>query len=229
MSLVADFSKHNYFFVMPCYDGKVCSETTVSLLETSGKLGQMNVSHQFRLIRSGALIDAVRNELVHYFLHHTNADTIILIDSDISFTFEDIERLLVFSEHYPIVCGSYTSKTEPASFVVTVADNKLNEHGLLPINAIGAGFVAIQRKVFDQLNVDSYKDKKLGTNVKAFFRLLIENGQYIGEDIYFFNKCVEAGFQPMLDPEIKLGHIGIKEYNTPFKAVLPLVLKEKTE
>lgn len=214
---------------MPCYDGKVCSETAVSMLETGSNLGLLNVSHQFKLIRSGALIDAVRNELVHSFLHESTADTLIFIDSDIVFTWADMQRLLVFSKHYPIISGAYQSKTEPAEFIVTVADNKLNEHGLLPVDALGIGFTAINRYVFDTLDVDTYHDPKHSRTLKAFFRLLIENGTYTGEDIYFFNKCKEAGFQPMLDPEIQLGHMGIKEYKVPFKHVLPLVFGDKNE
>jgi hypothetical protein len=224
----ANLCEHHYAFAIPCYDGKIFTETTVSLLESSSQLAMNQVSHQFIMLRGGALIDAVRNELIHRFLTMTKADTLICIDADITFSFDMMKRLLVYSHHYPIVCGAYTSKTEDPRFIITTADNKLDENGLLPIKSMGFGFVAIQRQVLEDMKpfLDTYHMKEYGTDVHAYFRLLIENNKYTGEDIYFFNKAREAGFQPMLDPQIELGHLGTKHYTTPFKAVLNQIITE---
>jgi hypothetical protein len=226
--LTANLCEHTYSFAMPAYDGKICMETSLSILDSCAQLAKGGVGFSFNFIRSGALIDATRNELIYRFLNETKADTLICIDADIVFSFEMLKRLLIYSHHYPIVTGAYTGKADVPKFIVTVADNKLNKDGLLPVNSLGFGFVAIQRKALEQMAplLDSYYMKDFGTDIKAYFRLLIENGQYVGEDIYFFNKAVEAGIQPMLDPMIELGHMGIKQYNTPFKAVLPQLLKE---
>ncbi len=224
--LKANLCEHTYSFATPAYDGKICAETTVSMLDSAANLAKGGVGYNFIIIRSGALIDSVRNEIIHKFLHETHSDTLICIDSDIVFTWEMMKRLLIYSASYPLVAGAYTSKTDTPKFIVTVTEPKLNEHGLLPVDALGFGFVAIQRKALEQMApyLDSYYMKEFSSDVKAYFRLEIKDGQYIGEDIYFFNKAREAGIQPMLDPLIELGHIGIKQYNTPFKAVLPSVL-----
>lgn len=226
--LKANLCEHTYSFAMPAYDGKICAETTVSMLDSAAQLARGGVGYNFIVIRSGALIDSARNEIVHKFLHETKADTLICIDSDIVFTWEMMKRLLIYSNKYPIVAGAYTSKTDVPKFIVTTMGNKLNEDGLLPVEALGFGFVAIQRQALEQMQpfLDKYYMKEFGCDVHAYFRLLIKNGKYIGEDIYFFNKAREAGIQPMLDPMIELGHIGIKHYDTPFKAVLPQVLKD---
>ena len=63
----ANLAEHEYFIAIPAYDGKICAETCSSLLGVSGFLGFNQISHQLKIIRSGALIDAVRNELFHAF------------------------------------------------------------------------------------------------------------------------------------------------------------------
>jgi hypothetical protein len=225
----ANLAEHTYFFAIPAYDGKVCAETCTSLLGVSGFLGFNQIVHQIKVIRSGALIDLVRNDLFHSFLNESTADTLILIDSDISFDWQSAQRLLVFSHHYPIVCGSYQSKNENIEFVVNPSSRKLNEDDLLPIDSIGMGFVAIQRQALLDMQpfLETYIDKKNSRTVHAYCLSGIQpDKSYVGEDIYFFDRAREAGIQPMLDPYIELGHVGIKHYTVPFKNVLHKIVKE---
>ena len=222
----ANLAEHSYFIAIPAYDGKICAETCSSLLGVSGFLGFNQVDHQLKIVRSGALIDAVRNELFWYFLNESKSDTMIMIDSDIQFEWEAFQRLLVFSHHYPLVCGSYPGKTEPPSFVVNPTELKLNKDDLLPIDSIGLGFVAVKRQALLDMQkvLETYYEKKHDRTLHAYCRLEIKDGEYVGEDIHFFNKAREAGIQPMLDPFIDLGHVGIKLYDTPFKQTLPTLL-----
>ena len=219
MSLEANLSSHKYAIAIPAYDGKVCAETTTSLLDVVGNLAYHGISSKCRIVRSGALIDQVRNQIADWFLNETDADTLICIDSDMVFDWNTMQRLLVYSSHYPLVAGAYNSKQEPPKFIVTVSTTVPAENGLVPVDSLGFGFVAIKREVFEGMKnvVESYKDEQ--KTLHAFFRLDLTNGVYRGEDIYFFDKAREAGFQAYVDPMIELGHVGIKVYNTPFKAV----------
>lgn len=227
----ANLAEHKYFVAIPAYDGKVCAETCASLLGVSGYLGYNQIPHQIKIIRSGALIDAVRNELFHAFLHESDADTLILLDSDIMFEWEAFQRLIVFSHHYPIVAGSYPSKKDTPEFIVNYDKLEPNKDGLLPISSIGMGFVAIQRQALIDMQkvLETYRNNKTGESIYAYCRLEIKDGDYVGEDIYFFNKAVEAGIQPVLDPYIDLGHIGLKQYTHKFKDYIPLVIKDSNE
>ena len=220
-SIQADLTKHKYMIAMPCYDGVAHITTVNSLIETAGCLTKLRVPFQCNMIRGGALIDAVRNELSLTFLE-SDCDTIIWVDSDISWEWADFERLLVMSEHHPIVCGAYTSKVDPPKFLITFDSMEYNESGLLPITSMGFGFVAIKREVFTKLQetTPTYYDKNKGKDIPAFFRIMLENGQYIGEDIHFFFEAKKAGFQAWLDPEIKLAHTGLKTFDTPLSKVL---------
>ena len=222
MELITDISKHSYFFAVPCYDGKLTVECAASLIDTMGRLSAMQITNVGGLVKGGALIDQVRNELTKNFLD-SGCDTMICIDSDIQFNWEAFQRLIVLSDHYPVVCGSYTTKSDKPEFLIDVAEPILNEHGLLPINGIGMGFVAIHRDVFSKLNVPTYWNKRLG-DVKAFFQTGLQKEGYVGEDIFFFKRCVEAGIQPMLDPQIALKHVGTKVYDTPFSSVLNQII-----
>lgn len=216
MELSSDLSKHKYMFAIPAYEGKLQAETALSCLSIAGKLTQQTVSHCFNIVRGGALIDAVRNEIIHRFLHETECDTLICIDADIEFEWASMERLLVFSHHYPIVAGAYCGRQDPPKFVITPTSKELNEHGLMSVSGMGFGFVAVQRKCLEEMAKDTieYYDDVAKKDIKAFFRTgqIGERRQYIGEDVWFFKEAIRMGFTPMLDPGIKLKHHGSKVY-----------------
>jgi len=226
--LSIDLAKEHYHFALPCYDGSITTETALGLLETCAQLTQKKVSHSFSIIRSGSLIDQSRNELVARFLDREDATVLVFIDSDISFDWPAMSRLLAWATMYPLISGAYNSKRDSPHFIVNPADTKLNEHALLPIHSLGIGFTAIQRKVFGAIDAPIFYHSHLGKDIPAYFQMGVVDGKYIGEDVWFFNQAEAAGFQPMLDPFIKLGHVGIKEYNTPFEMALSKIVGDES-
>lgn len=230
MEIGTDLATHSYMFAIPAYEGKLQVETALSCLSLAGKLTKGNVSHCFNVIRGSALIDAARNEIVNRFLTETECDTLVCIDADIEFSWEAMERLLVFSDKYPIVAGCYCSRQDnPPKFVCNIIEHKLNEHGLLPVRGLGFGFVATQRQVFEKLKeiTPVYFDEINKKETYAFFRtgqIDEVNKNYIGEDVWFFKQAVKAGFTPYVDPGIELVHHGYKAYNFQFKDTVKQVL-----
>lgn len=212
----------SYAFAMPCYDGKITVDTALSLMQAAGTLSTYGISYSLLLNASGSLIDAARNEIVDRFLTTTKDDVLVFIDSDVSFTFDGLARLLAESHQYPIVCGAYPTKEDDSKFLINYAGPKQNADGLIPIDSMGIGFTAVTREALVQMQpfLSKYQFKRNQALQYAYFRLLIEDEKYIGEDIFFFNKAREAGIQPMLDPYIDLGHVGTKRYDTHFKQVL---------
>ena len=69
----------------------------------------------------------------------------------------------------------------------------------------------IQREVFEKMkdHVPSYKEqgKKWG-----YFQDPIEDNMLLSEDYFFCKKWRELGGEVMIDPTIRLGHIGSTEY-----------------
>lgn len=230
MEIAADLTSHKYAFAIPCYEGKLVTETALSLLDTSGKFCSMQIPHAFLVIRGGALIHDVRNELTHRFLHKTDCDTMICIDSDIEWDWDAILRLMVMSEHYPIVAGCYPSRVDPVKFIVNHTKSELNEHGLLECNGIGMGFVAIQRKVFEQMKVPQYEHDGYEQPVKAFFQVGLQKSpgkkklRPVGEDVWFFREAHKQGFPCYVDPAISLKHHGTKVYDYQFKDYVQQIL-----
>lgn len=224
MEIKADLTSHKYAFTIPCYEGKIQTETALSLLDTTGKLALMKVPHAHIVVRGGALIADVRNELTHRFLHLTDCDTMICIDADIQWDWEAVLRLMVLSENYPIVAGAYPGRMDPVKFIVNNTKRKLNEHGLLETNGLGMGFVAIQRRVFEEMQVPDFDHAEYDKPVKQFFATGIQNRKPVGEDVWFFREAYKQGFPCMVDPAINLIHHGQKAYDYKFQDYVHQVL-----
>lgn len=191
----------------------------MSLLRASTKLSQMGIGHSFLVIKGGALIHNVRNELVWKFLNQTDCSTMVWVDNDVGFDWEAFERLCVFSSVYPIVAGCYPSRTMPPTFFVHDVGEPLNEHGLLKVNGTGMGFVAVQRQVYEKMQVLQYTSKAYPTPLRAFYQMGYEKSDLpdhegepvmktLGEDIWFFREAEKQGFPTYIDPQISLTHTG---------------------
>lgn len=224
MEIKAELTKHKYAFAVPCYEGKIQTETCLSLIDTSGKLLRMNIPHANIIIRGGALIADVRNELTHRFLHLTDCDTMICIDADIQWEWDDMLRLMVLSENYPIVAGCYPCRTDPVKFIVNHTKDQLNEHGLVECNGLGMGFVAIQRQVFEKMDVPTFDHDDYKEPVKVFFDTGTQARKRVGEDVWFLREAYKQGFPCMVDPAIKLVHHGFKAYDYKFQDYVHQIL-----
>jgi hypothetical protein len=220
VEISADLTKSSYCITVPCYDEMVTSPTCMSLLETSQKLIELNVKHSFAIVRGGALIHQVRNELTHKFLHETDCDTMVCIDSDVSWEWEAMQRLLVFSQMYPIVAGVYCLRKDPPAFFVNGFGGveTMNEHGLVPSTGTGMGFVAITRKAFEAIPAPTYFSPQYPEKpMKAYFQTGLVGNRSYGEDIWFFTEAQKVGIPCMLDPGIELLHHGKKAYDYKFR------------
>ena len=216
---------------IPAYDGKVVIELAGAIYHAGMKLNNMGVKTCFIYEKSNALIDYSRNRLVAKFLKDTKAQKLLFIDSDIKFKWEDLERLLAFSSKYPIVCATYPAKKEPTKFFINPVykDGKLviNEYGLLSITGAGAGFLCIDRSVFETMEPESNKFSVDDDLITQYFYNKVKGTDFYGEDICFFDRWVnEFGGEVWLDPGIDLVHIGNKDYDAKFSGFFPEFIKQ---
>lgn len=126
-------------------------------------------------------------------------DSILMIDADIVFTVEDVQRIEEHLKTYDIVSGLYVVGQDPyppCVFEKTNGDYILTDppQGIREVDAVGGGFLAISSDAVKTLPEDAFTDVWEG-KVKH------------GEDISFCFKAKMLGFKIVLDSHLKVGHI----------------------
>ncbi len=202
---------------IPAYDGKIPVETAVQMCGAVSTLQKAGVAVDMQWGAQSALIDLCRNRLVKRFLQESLAQKLLFLDSDIVFQASDLVKLYSWSNHYPIVGATYPVRKEPAKFFIQVVNGafEINEDGLIEVGGFGAGFVIIDRSVFQKMDevVEQIQTSE-GEVLNRYFDIRVVDGKYLGEDISFFRRWTEDfGGKVYLDPSINLKHIGTKEFN----------------
>jgi hypothetical protein len=151
-------------------------------------------------------------------------DIWITIDSDIVFTFEQVEKLIQATDEHPVVAGMYRMsdlvnyafvkdwnetyfKTNGTFQFIKPEEidiwKKETEFKYFPVVYSGMGFMAIRKEVFDKIRYP-YFDSEVIT-------IHTEDGKVIrdicSEDVSFCKKITEAGYQIMVNTDIRVGHI----------------------
>jgi hypothetical protein len=151
-------------------------------------------------------------------------DIWITIDSDIIFTYEQVIELIESTDSHPVVAGMYrmvdlvnyafvkdwdeTFFKEKGVFkFITPEDiekwKKETEFKFFPVVYSGMGFMAIKKEVFDKLKYP-YFDSEILTITK-------EDGTVIrdicSEDVSLCRKITQAGYQIMINTDIRVGHV----------------------
>lgn len=185
---------------LPLYDS-IKAETCYCLLAALS-----NTPCQVHLnFRKGTYIHDARNFIVDE-ARSNNATHLMFIDSDIAFPVDGISKLL--SHDVDIVAGNYSMKQQPPATTIRMRENgkfiaydfnKFPKDKLFEVYGIGMGFMLIKMSVFDKLE-------------KPFFHFKRYEDHLMGEDIYFAEKVNEAGMKILVDPTIKLAHIGDYAY-----------------
>ena len=197
---------------------------------TSAPPEDLEYETSLHLHSGSSLVTHARNNCVLEFLK-TDCTKLLFIDSDIGFEPENIWRLLRKNED--VVLAPYVVKTysgeENNNFVVHYKDPNniaVDEQGFIEIEAGPAGFMMIDRKVFEKLH-EAYPEKKV------FIRHLIEgvvteepnyytyfdcstseNGHSgVGEDLAFCNLWTKIGGKIYCDAHAKLTHCGSRLFS----------------
>jgi hypothetical protein len=139
---------------------------------------------------------------------------------------DDIFRLLAFNGTRPIVAGvGCARKKEKVYFSMLDHDEDgnvlMDSMGLVRAKRVGTGFMMIQRQVFETLRDQhpewKYYDQNHDCDMYTYFDFLLSQEEgYMGEDFVFCERARQAGFTVWIDPTIKLGHMGIHEFEGAF-------------
>jgi len=214
-----DTAKSSLALAVPSYDGKMMVDVIGPIIKLSLICYQNKNPLTFIYQAGNALIDYARNLIVDDFLKQTNMQKLLFVDSDIIFTEADVLRLLAWGQKYLVVGATYPCKMDEPRFFLksreTLNNEALafNEDQLIEVSGFGAGFLMIDRSVFEKLQSVVPHIVSHDREYHAYFLNTVENHIYRGEDISFLELCVRNGIQPVLDWEIALQHVGRKAYD----------------
>ncbi len=143
-----------------------------------------------------------RNYIHNQFLEESNLPFLMMVDSDVMFPPNAVERLL--AHRVPVVGGWYKNKmpkVAPHPIVydfVSETDEAINfKHrevpgeGLEKVDGIGLGFVLMSRYVAEQLGKDPY------------------SMEHAGEDLVLCRKLMKLGISLFVDWSVGCAHIGV--------------------
>jgi hypothetical protein len=169
-------------------------------------------------LHNSACIDQARCLLVQRGLE-SNKDVFVFVDSDISFTKQDLLQLIKdCNDTKEIVTGIYVSKYGNNQMVLTVAPGVTTQRddGLLPINACGMGFCAIHRnalqKIAGQMDRVKLPTGEETEDIYPFYFPMILDGLWLGEDYSFCQRAKEALVTIYLNHTIQVTHWGMRPH-----------------
>ena len=152
----------------------------------------------------------------------------MFIDSDINFDANDIFRLMAWNSDpvKGIVAGIPVARKKGKVYISTLdvdADNQvqMNPMGLVRAKRVATAFMIIRRDVFETLRDNhpewQYMDERMQDKPSySFFDFKSTPEGYVGEDYLFCDRAREHGYEVWIDPTIKLGHVGVTEFEGSF-------------
>ena len=204
------------FLALPCYGGLISDKTCVSLFNLGKILRKQGIDHTLVTMANSSIITQGRSKLANVFMNATDADFLLFIDSDIGFESNHVLRLLNRKKH--IVCASYPKKTIPLEFAhVNTSEPPEMEGDLVKIKGAGLGFTLIHRSVFTTISKhypelkytpDNPENDKEIENSYHYFCEIKNDNAYLAEDMSFFNRAREVGYDVWMDSTIRLSHVG---------------------
>jgi hypothetical protein len=171
---------------------------------TSEFSSHVAVAREMTLNGPGQMDLGVREPFAGQFTY----DKILWIDSDITFTPEDVLR--AYKSDFDIVSGAYLLANGEAMVFTEKMGAPMKYQEVLeckePVKLMGAGmgFMAVKSGVFESMSRPWFQT--------AIVKHDFNNGngeveiQISGEDLSFCQRAIENGFELWLDPEIKLIH-----------------------
>lgn len=205
-------------FCTPCYGGMVTTAHFESCLRLKEELTRVGLQHDWLLGTNESLVTRARNEMTASFLS-TNHTHMMWIDADIEFDPADVAKVwnLCVDGGADISVGVYCMKKPDKQWFAAWKDGALVKDldqfkGPIEVEYAGTGFMLIKREVIEHLaNITKTYEGPNG-RVTAFYMTPIHNDGFESEDYHFCRRAREAGFKIMMDPSVRLGHIGQYRY-----------------
>lgn len=162
-------------------------------------------THWPRLLSCSLPTHLSRNHLVRQFLE-TDGDVMVFIDSDMTFTKQDIRDVIALTRRTEsVVGGLYVNRRPPFPPAARRVEGAIQDdidnatEDLLEVDGVGSGFMGIHRSVLSRLTFP------------WFYWEQFEDGSMVTDDYWFCAKVKRELQLPIyLAPQIRLGHVGLQ-------------------
>lgn len=195
--------------------GSISAQTCASLESVARYLPYSNIIHR----EVDSVVHVARNRIVHKAVEQ-NATHLLMIDSDISFSWHDVELLvktMLSDDDRKILGGLYYGRVKPLPIAGNITTNKdlitYRRSGSIVEEVtgyVGTGFLLIDMDVFKKLIPPFFY---FGTRSEFDLSRVPFPNDFLGEDVTFCQKAIKAGFKIHLRNDLEIGHIGTKRYN----------------
>jgi len=179
--------------------------------------------------QAGANLSGPRNALVRRFLDYGKADWLWLVDTDMTFAPDTVERLLEFAdpETAPIVgglCFGFDDKgdIQPTLFGLlgeedhpqVVRYHEWPPDAMFQVAATGGACLLLHKTVLEHIRdiqVPSRGGRRGFNDAFPWFQEVEHDGQPVSEDITFCWRAGLAGIPIFVNTAVRLGHIKDRE------------------
>lgn len=205
-------------------------ECVLDLLAYDNSLHNRIISGDFlrRLsLKSGSNLSQARNKVVEQFLAFGEADWLFMIDTDMTFGADVVERLLEHAdpEKAPIVGGLCFGFTEDGAVMPTlfgmvdleddgnlefIRYSEWKPDAMMQVVATGAACMLVHKSALETVRDMEFPDRpgKRGFNsVFPWFQETELNGRVIGEDITFCIRANQCEIPVYVNTAVQIGHI----------------------
>lgn len=159
-----------------------------------------------------ARVATARNGLVRTFLEASKAEWLWMLDTDMVFKSDTLERLLaVADDEHPVVGGlcfakDLTNNVFPTLYYVTQQGKQISrledypKDQLLKVDGTGAACLLMHRSALEAV-------RGIYEAPREWFSDQVWNGTDMGEDLTFCLRLKEAGIPVFVHTGIRIGHI----------------------
>jgi len=192
--------------------GRVCAEYLLSLLQATQELRAARIAYRIVIINGVSPIQFARNEAINLFHEVAEATHLLFVDDDMVFTAADIISLKAAEK--PIVAALCPLRLAAAAYNAEPSTNAESDDELVTVNAVGTGFMMIERRVIDDM-IESTAPLRMKSGVTRwplFDCSVNDKGQYVSEDYTFCNRARAAGHKVWVHTALEIGHVGTHEF-----------------
>lgn len=155
----------------------------------------------YRISTLASNLAQARNELLAVMLK-SPADKFIFLDADVTFTVEDVDKLLSLDLGEDIVSAMFKKRIMGSNWIGQDTGEP-NRGSLIPMARIGFGMVVVQRSCLEKLVA------KYGAGL---FEFRFDGKEIVGEDYLFCDRWREMGGKIWAHTGVQLGHVGPHEF-----------------
>lgn len=196
---------------------------TFALAASIRELDAAGIPYDLIILAGNCHVDDARNSIVRAFMDG-DCSALMFIDSDLTWAPEDLVRLVRIDRD--VVAGVYPHKQDARTFPVRHLKTEfLNAEadGVIEVEGVPGGFLKISRAAIERLSDASthyFEQEGDATTTPLIFERSVKGTTRFSGDYTFCQKWRALGGQIYMDPEIRFGHCGEKEWRGCYGAHL---------